>query len=656
MNTWLRKQLIEFKNLAINSWLVFDRRTLGFTRLLLGFYLIMDLFRRTADWEHMFADTGVLPTYVILKQPQANGFSFLHAFTSAPELWCLWAVILVVYVCLFVGYRTKLAQILSVFIVTSMNGRVLLIENGGYVVQSLVCLWCAFTPMGDRFSVDAMLASLKRKRERTAGELNDRSDLVDERALKPFISVVGIAVALQIAAVYYFNVVHKTGPAWKKDWTAVHYVMWVDRMVTPLIAHVRYYVPPQLYRVMTVTVIAAEATIPLCTLLPQLSVFGFDTKLWLKRIGFVLINFLHVGFGSSFVLGPFAWALCVFSNLLIGYQDWETSIRAMKRPHRKRTVVFDPSSGAALLFCRVVARMDRFGFITFVEAAESERKTGPAIQVSGAPSGVIKTGGLALADIIAALPVGPVFAWMFRFGPGLMLADALMRRGRISKTFGLTSALPAGSPASPVRGWFRSSGRAFSEVFCAVVLVAELNQAMVELWTSKGWWAKMVASVNEKHHWKLEQQPEPLRNIPHKMRFLQGWFMFSPNPVMDDGTIVVDAITVDGRHVDPFWGKPPNFDLQNAKSFGYNQIWSDYFNRIHLPGNRAYRDAAIDYMRRLPERTGNPNDKIVSGEVYWVRDMNPRFGKKQSWGGSKELLFTFGEEGGNREPPNKPRI
>jgi hypothetical protein len=139
------------------------------------------------------------------------------------------------------------------------------------------------------------------------------------------------------------------------------------------------------------------------------------------------------------------------------------------------------------------------------------------------------------------------------------------------------------------------------------------------------------------------------------MRFLQGWFMFSPNPVMDDGTIIVDAITVDGRHVDPFWAEPPNFDLLNAKSFGYNQIWSDYFNRMHSSGNRAYRDAMVDYMRRLPERTGNPNDKLVSGTVYWVKDMNPKWNTTKSWNEQRETLFTFDETGGAKDPKTPPK-
>ena len=358
-----------------NSWFTFDRRTLGLSRIALGFYLLMDLFRRTAAWEAMFSDKGVLPTYMILSRPQANSFSFVHGFTTAPELWALWALIAFVYTCLLIGYRTKAMQVMSLFIVTSLNGRVLLIENGGYVVQSLLLLWTCFMPLGDRFSVDAMIESLRAKRERTAAELNDRSDLVAPRRLEPFVSIVGPVLCLQLAAVYYFNVVHKFGPDWRPPkLTSVHYVLYVDRMVTPIVGLIREHVHPQVYRLMTGAVIAAEFGIGFCVLAPQLVIFGFDVRLWLRRMGLALINFLHIGFGSTFVLGPFAWGLCVFSTLLFSYEDWEVTIRTMRRSHRARTVVFNASSGAAVLFCRLAARCDRFGLLTFREAITDEER------------------------------------------------------------------------------------------------------------------------------------------------------------------------------------------------------------------------------------------------------------------------------------------
>ena len=75
-----------------------------------------------------------------------------------------------------------------------------------------------------------------------------------------------------------------------------------------------------------------------------------------------------------------------------------------------------------------------------------------------------------------------------------------------------------------------------------------------------------------------------------------------------------------------------------------------------------------EYMFRLPERTGNPDDAIVKGVVYWVHDMNPRFGRGgrhiKSYGYNRKELFKFSNpdpeaqkrwrELGAKEPPEAP--
>src|SRR4029079_4262934 len=104
-------------------------------------------------------------------------------------------------------------------------------------------------------------------------------------------------------------------------------------------------------------------------------------------------------------------------------------------------------------------------------------------------------------------------------------------------------------PTAPLRITGRRALHVVHELGVALMLATAVNQAMVELWV-----------VNRRIK---VPQPEPLRTLAQKLRFLQGWFMFSPNPVMDDGTIVVDALTADGRHIDPFTGKEPNWDLSN---------------------------------------------------------------------------------------------
>jgi len=712
-----------------DNYMTFDRRTLGIARIFIGFYLIFDLFRRTADWGKMFSNDGVLPTHFNLWRPQSGGYTFLNGFADHPELALLWVFILAVYVCYLLGFKTKAMQILAAILVASQNGRVLLIENGGYVVQNLLMMWTAFLPLGDRFSVDALREGLRTQKERNVEDLNNRETDAASWRLQPHVTIVSALIILQLAAIYFFNVVHKTGANWKNG-TAVHYVLYVDRMVTPLFASVREYAPNFVQLILTKTVLAAEAGLPVALLSPL-------ARVWAKRLVIVFINFLHIGFGSTFVLGPFAWALCCFSILLISTEDWELVIRTMKRVSRARVVHYRADSAWAFQTCRLLKRLDHFELLRFEvdEDAEpwltvskpdgSDRVEGYAAGmaiVNALPSGpplafalrtVLRPVGMVFAAVWgrlgrflgyakreeAEVPAGyqpelrddagnPIIdghytvAWLkryfdgkalgfgrFRLGIGLTLGgfltaiylgpmlqkkakvkiqeeafagltidDVCMWAGVLVMLIGLHFLLRPllimnwRTPAPVARKWTRITA-GFREAFAVLMFIGALNQALVELWVARP--LKMP-------------QPELPRALAHKLRYLQGWFMFSPNPVMDDGTIVVDAITVDGRRVDPFSVdtydlvlEAPRYDLLHAKSFKYNQIWSDYFNRIHMPGNTIFRRPMKEYMFALPDRTGNPKDAIVKGAVYWVHDMNPRWNTTESYGYGLKELFKF---------------
>jgi hypothetical protein len=666
----------------------FDRRTLGFARILLGFLLCTDIVHRAASWDDMYSDVGVLPTWLDLQRPWGDTFSIFRGFSTPGELHVLWVLMFANAFCLMVGYRTKVTQILALLFQTGMNMRVLMVENGGYVVNNLLVLWTAFLPMGDRFSVDALLASLKRRREAGAAALNDRDALLPPELTRPFASLVVFTIMLQIAAIYFFNVVHKTGPQWK-DGTAVHYVLYADRMITPMVALTRDHIPSAVIRFMTRSTMGLESLIPVVLLQPL-------ARPWARRIVMVSMWTLHLAFGASMTLGPFAWSLCVFATLLFSADDWEIAARAMRREGRARVVAFDPRSGAALLACRVLARLDGLRLLTF--AAEEGLPLGLAVRDPAQP-GAHLPHAAALADLIAALPVGPAVAWIPRL-PGVRdlvnAALGALERRDVSGFFGLrVPAVPSSGetptlsavasegagPASPVPAWMvlvsigviagavalalRAGGplrgvalvvvvaslvfavdagillptltfararrvvvSGLRELLVLTMLAAALNQAMVELWC-----------INRRIK---VPQPEPLATLTQKLHFLQGWFMFCPVPVMEDGTIVVDAVTVDGRHVDPFMGgKAPDFDLSAAKSLYLSQIWGDYFNRIRDNGHAPYRQAMQEYILRYPERTGRPQDTIVSGEIYWVHDMNPRWNQTQSWDLGKDKLLSF---------------
>ena len=147
---------------------------------------------------------------------------------------------------------------------------------------------------------------------------------------------------------------------------------------------------------------------------------------------------------------------------------------------------------------------------------------------------------------------------------------------------------------------------------------------------------------------KPERSPEFLQLTINYPRTFQGWGMFAPNPIRDDGVLAVDLLTLDGRHVDPLTGKPPDLDLTDSRGEGLSQIRQDYGNRIRLDRNEPYREGLRDYLSRYHQRTKNPNDEPIAIDVYWVRDECPPPGQTKPIKGDAVPLLSW------RKPNYKP--
>src|SRR6185369_11821446 len=146
------------------------------------------------------------------------------------------------------GWHTRVMHVLAAILLVSINSRNIMLENGGWVVLTLLTVWSMFLPLGRRFSVDALRASLGARRETSVEALNDRS--APERDTRPVVSFAVAALILQWVVIYYFNVVHKGGHEWR-DGTAVYYFFQQDRMVTMFGAWLRDYIPVGGYKLMT---------------------------------------------------------------------------------------------------------------------------------------------------------------------------------------------------------------------------------------------------------------------------------------------------------------------------------------------------------------------------------------------------------------------
>src|SRR5262245_10397659 len=246
--------------------MVVDPRTLGLFRIGLGLLVTADCVRHWKEARWFYSNSGVLTNHYHLFRPSSGyNFSIYHAFSSLGEVHVAFALSFICYFCFFIGWRTRIFSVLSFLLVTSMDNRLVMVENGGYVVVNLIVGWAMFMPTGRRFSVDALIRSYRERKERTARDLNERYR--PRWMTEPYVSGIVMLAILNLAIVYFFNVVNKSGAIWKRGET-VHYVLHLDRMVTGLAVFCREHLPYWFLRVSTWSVLVVEALILMWILAP----------------------------------------------------------------------------------------------------------------------------------------------------------------------------------------------------------------------------------------------------------------------------------------------------------------------------------------------------------------------------------------------------
>lgn len=131
--------------------------------------------------------------------------------------------------------------------------------------------------------------------------------------------------------------------------------------------------------------------------------------------------------------------------------------------------------------------------------------------------------------------------------------------------------------------------------------------------------------------WLRPPQPPFMRAAISYLRLNQGWAMFSPDAPIDDMMIVVDALTVDGRHIDPYNERasivadPLMREL--PKRLGQNYFHCDYTVRIEDAG--LMHEPLREWIFAHHRRTRRPEDKIVSFDAYVLEHQSPKPGEPE---------------------------
>jgi predicted DCC family thiol-disulfide oxidoreductase YuxK len=629
-----------------DRYLSVDVRWLGIFRLALGALLMVEVLRRWYYAVPFYTNDGLLPNHYSLFAPMGGSvFSIYHAFSTYPEVSLAFFATLLVFITFTLGYRTRLFHLLSAVCITSLNARNLFVQNGGTVVVNLLTVYTLFLPLGARFSIDAVRGSLRRRLDWSVLDLNRPDPLRKPVRTSSFVVLLFL---VQWSAIYFFNTVHKDGEGWRNG-TALHWFFHQDRIATAFSIWAREHLPLSVVKTMTYGTLVVEGALSVLLLVPF-----FQTSA--RRIVLVLVWILHGIIALSARLGPFSYAMMLFPLLLLGADDFAFVTRRFRNDERRVRVVIDGASPSVFAVARVLDRLDPFDRLTFVDRRETDELPAKAPRD---PLWVLDRNGSILRRehawfaLLKALPFGILFAVWFRLPGTRTIAKRICRafearHAAFGRALGVER--PALEPAlarpvellpeTPFRLAIADAGRALREAAVVLLGIAVVSAILHDN-------RFVPASLKPRRaEWMVKVIEYP--------RLLQGWSMFAPEPPYEDGRVVVDGRTADGRKLDPFSGGEPNFDTTTARSWDHEQFWCDYHNYIRFSGNEGRRQFLRHYLLHQHERSGRPEDRLVAFDVWWVQDRSPPPGALQGEPLAAEKLLSHGRMQDSGAAPNDP--
>ncbi|MFC5134547.1 MULTISPECIES: HTTM domain-containing protein [Haloferacaceae] len=134
-----------------------DTRSLAAVRIALGLVILIDLLHRSQDLELFYTDAGVYPVSAYeATYGQYTGVS-IHALSG--DLWVqqlLFVVAALFAVAFLLGYRTRLVGVVSLLLLFSLQARNPALLNGGDRLFRVLLAVALVTPLGERWSIDAL--------------------------------------------------------------------------------------------------------------------------------------------------------------------------------------------------------------------------------------------------------------------------------------------------------------------------------------------------------------------------------------------------------------------------------------------------------------------------------------------------------------------
>lgn len=536
-----------------------DLRSLAALRIGTASLVLWDLFQRSQDLVAHYTDFGVLPRTAAFDALYSRWMLSLHFMNGTWEFQALLVLIAAVFAfALLVGYKTRLATIISWILLISLDARNVLLAQGADTLLRLVLFWAIFLPWGARVSVDSGVNPLWKK--------------VPYQCL----TWGTFAYQMQIVFMYWFSALFKKAPEWRTEGTAIYYTLSIDSLTSSVGQYLLQF--PDVMKGLTHTVFWFEI------IGPALLFFPVFTGLIRTLVSFCFIV-MQIGFGLCLVLGLFPWISAVCMIAFLPSWFWEKVVNSLRRAESQVKIYYDQDCG----FCfRSVAVIQTFFLLR--ENQLLPARSDPLIEADMKKINswvVVDSRGVRHFSFrgILVLMNASSLLWPFH---SLLRAPAIARLGEKAYRF------VSRHRNTVCRTNLRDStsyvpGLKLSPLANALVIAL---LAYVFLWNWQG--------IPGNEHYRLLS--ERMRVVGYILRLDQSWNMFAPYPTKEDGWFVVVGRLNYGGLVDLFGnenGKDVSWEKPALVSSTYkNQHWWRYMRWLWVQRQSSHPTNYARYLCR----------------------------------------------------------
>ncbi|MEA2698277.1 MAG: hypothetical protein QOI66_2548 [Myxococcales bacterium] len=293
-----------------------DARVPAIFRIAIGLVATLDFADRLRDAFTFYSGQGLLAPDTGTGSMGLLPSVLLGASASPARVMIFFVFGFAALTCFTLGYRTRLAAVLTWIAVFTIQMRNRTICDGGDTLLRILCFWALFIDLGGRLSLDVWLG--RRPAQNTVPGLPVR------------------LLRLQLALVYLTAGLSKSGASWM-DGSAVYYAVQSMDFGRPLGVWLAGH--PMLARAVAFSTVVIEVAFAPLVLVPLRTTAA-------RAVGLALGLALHVGIALTMRVGIFSWVLPASYTIFLAPQWIDAALRRVRA--RAAPVVPLTTDGAAL--------------------------------------------------------------------------------------------------------------------------------------------------------------------------------------------------------------------------------------------------------------------------------------------------------------------